>query len=459
MKQLPGLLIVLCAAALMPAQAQVPNKDGTLTPRSDAGRPGESKPGVRWLPGLSITISPSLLFRSPQPGNGEIFEPGQLLVSWDDEAAAREGLAWLATQGLQPIETRALEQLGLTLALFVLPDAGAAQRWRDELRRAQPQWTVDLNARAYPMQRDASAAPANVPSAAPARLYALQMLGRPTAVAGTVPPRVGVVDAPLDAALLTDDAARVWNGSRLELRNMLGAQDLPAASTHANAVALLMAGAPLDNGYAGAAPPLQLSWAVAMRRVGDEASTNSWYLALSLDWLLGREVQLINLSLGGAGDQILRHVIARVLTRPVALLAAAGNRPDTAPVYPAAYPGVWAVTAVDAAGRVYERASRGNFISLAAPGVDLWVPDVASLLAAPPRLAGRYVSGTSFATALASATLARFPLAFWQLGADARKARLCALARPAAAADASTGCGVLRFDDAAWAAAAATRVP
>ncbi len=455
MKPLPGLLIVLCVAALMPAQAQVPNKDGTLTPRSDAGKPIESKPGVRWLPGLSITISPSLLFRSTQPDNRESFEPGQLLVSWDDEAAAREGLAWLVTQGLQPTETRTLEQLGLTLALFVLPDARAAQRWRDELRRAQPQWTVDLNARAYPMQRDAAVAP----SAAPARLYALQMLGRPGTVAGASLPRVGVVDAPLDAALLTDDAARLWNGSRLELRNMLGALDLPAASTHANAVALLMAGAPLDNGYVGAAPPLQLSWAVAMRRVGDEASTNSWYLALSLDWLLGREVQLINLSLGGAGDQILRSVVARLLARPVALLAAAGNRPDAAPVYPAAYPGVWAVTAVDAAGQVYERASRGSFISLAAPGVDLWVPDAASLLAAPPRLAGRYVSGTSFATALASATVARFPLAFWQLGADARKARLCALARPAAAADASTGCGVLRFDDAAWAAAVATRVP
>lgn len=459
MKALLILLFTLCALA----QAQTPNHDGVvITPRDNAGKPGDAgagRSGVRLLPGISITVSPAALFRLARPNIREAHEPGELLVMWEDASAAREGLAWLDGQGHRPTETRVLGELGITLALFVLPDAAGALRLRDELRRAQPDWTIDLNARAYPMQRSAVAAV----SAAPARLYALPMLGRPSAAAAAPMPRVGVIDGPLDAALLTPDATRWWNGSQLELRSVLGAGDLPGAALHGNSIALLMASAPLDNGFAGAAPALALSWAVAMRNIGDESSTNSWLLAQALDWLLARRVQWVNMSLGGAGDPILRAVVARVLAREVAVLAAAGNQPDATPVYPAAYAGVWAVTAIDAAGQLYERASRGAFISFAAPGVDVWVPDAASLTATPPVLAGRYHSGTSYATALASASLARLPASFWQLDGAARKRRLCASALPVAQGGAgSGGCGRLRLDAAALAAlpaSAPTRAP
>ena len=449
MKILLILLIALCSWA----HAQTPNKDGVVTaPRDNAGKPGEPGParsGVRLLPGIAITISPGALLRAMRPSEREreTHERGELLVMWSDETAARDGLAWLAGRGHQATETRALAELDVTLALFVLPDTASALRLRDELRRAQPEWTIDLNARAYPMQRAA----ATSASTAPARLYALAMLGQPAAPASLAMPRVGVIDAPLDAALLTNEAARWWNGSTLELRSVLGAGDLPGPALHGNTIALLMAGAPLDNGYAGAAPALALSWAVVMRRVGDDASTNSWLLAQALDWLLARKVQLINMSLGGAGDQILRAVVARVLARQVAVLAAAGNQPDALPVYPAAYAGVWAVTAIDAAGQLYERANRGAHVAFAAPGVDVWVPDAASLTATPSVLAGRYHSGTSYATALASAALARLPAAFWQLDAEARRSRLCAGAL-ALAQGSSGGCGRLRLDDAALAA-------
>ena len=453
------ILLILLMAMCTWVHAQTPHKDGVVTaPRDNAGKPGDANPtgagrsGVRLLPGIAITISPAALLRAMRPSEREreTHERGELLVMWSDEAAARDGLAWLASQGHQAAETRALAELGVVLALFVLPDTASALRLRDELRRAQPEWIIDLNARAYPMQR-AGATVATSASTAPARLYALAMLGQSAAPANAAMPRVGVIDAPLDAALLTNDATRWWNGSTLELRSVLGAGDLPGPALHGNTIALLMAGAPLDNGYAGAAPALALSWAVAMRRVGDDPSTNSWLLAQALDWLLARKVQLINMSLGGAGDQILRAVVARVVARQVAVLAAAGNQPDALPVYPAAYAGVWAVTAIDAAGQLYERASRGAHVTFAAPGVDVWVPDAASLTATPSVLAGRYHSGTSYATALASAALARLPAAFWQLDGEARKSRLCAGAL-ALAQGSSGGCGRLRLDDAALAA-------
>src|SRR5258706_12709522 len=49
------------------------------------------------------------------------------------------------------------------------------------------------------------------------------------------------------------------------------------------------------------------------------------------------------------------------------MFAAAGNEPVTTPFYPAAYPGVRAVTAIDN-GQLAPYASRGSFVSLGAPG-------------------------------------------------------------------------------------------
>ena len=54
------------------------------------------------------------------------------------------------------------------------------------------------------------------------------------------------------------------------------------------------------------------------------------------------------------------------------VLAAAGNGgPVARPQYPAAYPTVVAVTAVDQRGRAFRLANRGDYLDLAAPGVNL----------------------------------------------------------------------------------------
>ena len=57
-------------------------------------------------------------------------------------------------------------------------------------------------------------------------------------------------------------------------------------------------------------------------------------------------------------------------------MAAAGNGgPNAAPAYPAAYPGVIAVAAVDARQRPYRRGTRGAFIDVSAPGVNVTSAD------------------------------------------------------------------------------------
>jgi minor extracellular protease Epr len=81
------------------------------------------------------------------------------------------------------------------------------------------------------------------------------------------------------------------------------------------------------------------------------------------------------------------------------LVAAAGNGgPAAAPAYPAAYPGVIAVTAVDEQGRVYRRANRGGYIAFAAGGVH--VENRYS------KASSATVSGTSFAAPRVAAEIA-----------------------------------------------------
>ena len=448
MKAFAALLALLLALAWLPASAQQrepqPGKDGTPATGGDSGKP-RLRPGI----GISISISPALLFpRRAAAEDDSAFEAGQLLVLWPEPALAEAGPARLAALGLQPVQTVELSALGSALVLLQFPDMAQARAWRERLRREQPDWVTDLNAQATPMQAAAEPAPAP-------RLYAQRMLGiAGRAAAGGA--RLGVIDGPIDPALLTPDQATRWLAGGPQVHTLPGMADAGAPTAHGSAVALLIGAAPLSNGFAGSGPAQALLWVVALRQQGEQLSTNTFLLAQAFDWLLKQQVQLVNVSLGGAGDDVLRRLVERLLARGVALLAAAGNKPDSSAVFPAAYPGVWAVTAVDAQGRPWARASRGKHVVVAAPGVDLWVPDASTLGSAAP--SGRYVSGSSFATALASAVVARAPAPFWQAPPAERQQRLCSSAGPAGSATTvPTGCGLLRLDDAVAAAWAGQR--
>jgi subtilisin family serine protease len=83
----------------------------------------------------------------------------------------------------------------------------------------------------------------------------------------------------------------------------------------------------------------------------------------------------------------------------VVFIAAAGNMgPTAAPSYPAAYPHVIAVTAVNRDGMNYKSANRGSYIDVSAPGVDV--------LTALPDAKQGYRTGTSFAVPFVTAILA-----------------------------------------------------
>jgi minor extracellular protease Epr len=122
-------------------------------------------------------------------------------------------------------------------------------------------------------------------------------------------------------------------------------------------------------------------------------------IARGMGWLVGRGVSVINMSFAGPENRLLAHAVGHALARQIAIVAAAGNDGPTAPPrYPAALPGVVAVTAVDERRRVYRRAASGQHIAFAAPGVNVWTAQAR----------GRYgpSTGTSYATPFVTAVLA-----------------------------------------------------
>jgi serine protease len=79
--------------------------------------------------------------------------------------------------------------------------------------------------------------------------------------------------------------------------------------------------------------------------------------------------QIINLSLGGPiKSQILEDAVDHALSKGVVIVAAAGNSGRSVG-WPAAYPGVIAVSATDDKDRIAWFSSRGPQIAIAAPGV------------------------------------------------------------------------------------------
>ena len=100
---------------------------------------------------------------------------------------------------------------------------------------------------------------------------------------------------------------------------------------------------------------------------GPNEGTTTWNVANGIVQAVNGGANVINLSLGGAGDSAaLRDLVKAVSDRGIPIYAAAGNEPVTTPFYPAAYPGVTAVTAAEQ-GKIAGYANYGPFVSVAAP--------------------------------------------------------------------------------------------
>jgi subtilisin family serine protease len=130
---------------------------------------------------------------------------------------------------------------------------------------------------------------------------------------------------------------------------------------------------------------------------------NVFILAYAIDWAVEHGADVINLSLGADADsEVLSDAVARAQEKGVVIVAAAGNDNAEAKQYPAAFPGVLSITAVDERSRKAPFANYGeDWVDLAAPGVGITstIPMSGSLLYAT-------WSGTSMATPFATGAAA-----------------------------------------------------
>jgi Subtilase family len=169
-------------------------------------------------------------------------------------------------------------------------------------------------------------------------------------------------------------------------------------SAHGTAIAGIIAAKGTVRGIAPFAKILSAR-AFTPQKASLVPTSTSYMLAKSFDWTVANGARVLNLSFAGPADPLIQKVVSESDTRNVVMVAAAGNGGrKAAPAYPGAYPEVIAVTATDAADRIYENANQGAYIALAAPGVDI--------LVATKGRGHDLESGTSFAAAHISGIVA-----------------------------------------------------
>jgi thermitase len=131
---------------------------------------------------------------------------------------------------------------------------------------------------------------------------------------------------------------------------------------------------------------------------GSSATTSTFDVASGIAQAVNSGANPINLSLGSDGDSSFLHsVIQDASSKNIVFIGAAGNQPVTTPFYPAAYPEVMAVTAIDQ-GQIASYANRGSFVSLGAPGTSVVYFDNQPY----------YVTGTSASAAFTSGIAAGY---------------------------------------------------
>ena len=94
-------------------------------------------------------------------------------------------------------------------------------------------------------------------------------------------------------------------------------------------------------------------------------------IANCIAYLSGQGVKIISMSLGGPGSQTLAGAVAGAVARGALIIAAAGNDGTAMLNFPAAYPQVVSVAAVDRFGRRAPFSNANADVEVAAPGVDI----------------------------------------------------------------------------------------
>lgn len=288
-----------------------------------------------------------------------------------------DGLAVARDLGFQLAERKTLAGLNITMDRLRLPDGQDMLGAVDRLSRSVPAAPFDYNHIFILPEGETSDGPAAM---------SLRPIGLVGSGAGV---RIGVIDT------LPDRKHPALAKQKLVVKDFAkkGSRD----TAHATAVTSILAGHDPESGYSGLVPGASVFAAniFTVDRDG-QPITDAATMIEALDWLVGQNVDVINMSIAGPQSALLEEVIQRLQKRGTTVVAAVGNDgPAAPPLFPAAFKDVIGVTATDLDGNVYRRAGRGDHVDYSAPGVGLKAAVSG----------GRYgvVTGTSFATPVVAA--------------------------------------------------------
>ena len=219
------------------------------------------------------------------------------------------------------------------------------------------------------------------------KMYALELLreGQPSVLAQTIPVGVSQVKAPdawqisqakgikvfiCDTGIAPNHPDLVANlhAGKSFVTNESTTEDFHGHGTHcAGTVAATFN----DLGVVGVAPYVYLHPVKVLSATG--SGNWSWLIA-GLDWIMSKKgARIASMSLGGGGaPQALADMCAAAYDDGVLLVAAAGNSgPGNTVGFPAKYPHVIAVSAVDSTDTIAGFSSTGPEVEVCAPGVNV----------------------------------------------------------------------------------------
>jgi len=310
-------------------------------------------------------------------------EPNELIVISNNMDQARELAQQLKQYGLRTKSRKNLKHLGFVMSKFLAPSDIDLQQTAVNIRKAYPKMWADVNHRYILLGVNQSADVAKNIIKWPQKFASC---GKNL--------RIGLIDTEVNTS---HPALKKQN---IVKRSILTNGIKTPKADHGTAIAALLVGNHKSKLFSGLLPSAKLYAASVFRqRDKNNIDTTSEWVVSAIDWLVSQKVHVINMSIGGPRNLLVEATIQRTIKSGIPVIAAVGNGGANAePVYPAAQPGVIAVTAVDNKLMLYKSANQGNYIDFAAPGVNIWI--------AKPEGNGQVVSGTSFAAPFVTASVA-----------------------------------------------------
>jgi len=304
--------------------------------------------------------------------------------------------------GFSIIERSKYDSLGLSLYRLRTPSKYSVSQAKEYLSRKFPSLSFDAN-HTY----DIAGTPAA--SADEDEMMASYTAAPPGCGKGV---RVGMIDGGVN---VKHPALR---GQKIKYRRFITKGVKSGPSDHGTAIATMFVGKNPKLGFGGLMPAAQVV-AANVQEVAPSGKirARASNVLNAINWLMSQNVHVINFNIAGADNQALRVAVDQARRNGVIMVAAVGNWGQEAEAaFPAAYPSVIAVTAVDKKELPYGRANKGKYVDFTAKGVRVW--------AATNNGGGNYFSGTSFATPMVAALAAQEKARNKKAGSDSIRSHL-----------------------------------